>query len=63
MALIKLCRHHQLENIRVSMYHERQRLVKETNGSIGNSSPVATLSRREGPDGGSDFDKPSEVAN
>ncbi|XP_060528426.1 transmembrane protein 179 [Cylas formicarius] len=36
-ALLKLCRYHQLENIRVSMYRERQRLINENADSPGNS--------------------------
>ncbi|KAG5882581.1 hypothetical protein JTB14_030130 [Gonioctena quinquepunctata] len=36
-ALIKLCRYHQLENIRVSMYRERQRLLNENADSPGSS--------------------------
>lgn len=40
-ALIKLCRYHQIENIRVSMYIERQRLVyenAESTPSLGHES-------------------------
>ncbi|KAJ9592313.1 hypothetical protein L9F63_001133 [Diploptera punctata] len=33
-AVLKLCRYHQLENMRVSMYRERQRLI---NGNAGKS--------------------------
>lgn len=36
-ALLKLCRYHQLENIRVSMYRERQRLINENSESPGSS--------------------------
>ncbi|KAJ8925304.1 hypothetical protein NQ315_009134 [Exocentrus adspersus] len=36
-ALLKLCRYHQLENIRVSMYRERQRLINENADSPGSS--------------------------
>ncbi|KAF2899755.1 hypothetical protein ILUMI_02529 [Ignelater luminosus] len=36
-ALLKLCRYHQLENIRVSMYRERQRLINENAESPGSS--------------------------
>nr|XP_023014846.1 transmembrane protein 179 [Leptinotarsa decemlineata] len=36
-ALLKLCRYHQLENIRVSMYRERQRLLNENADSPGSS--------------------------
>ncbi|KAJ8958614.1 hypothetical protein NQ318_016335 [Aromia moschata] len=36
-ALLKLCRYHQLENIRVSMYRERQRLINENSDSPGSS--------------------------
>ncbi|CAH0550413.1 unnamed protein product [Brassicogethes aeneus] len=39
-ALLKLCRYHQLENIRVSMYIERQRLINENN-----ESPSSSLGR------------------
>lgn len=40
-ALLKLCRYHQLENIRVSMYRERQRLINE------GGSPTGSLQRDE----------------
>ncbi|XP_044746555.1 transmembrane protein 179 [Coccinella septempunctata] len=36
-ALIKLCRYHQIENIRVSMYRERQKLINENADSPGSS--------------------------
>lgn len=36
-ALLKLCRYHQLENIRVSMYRERQKLINENAESPGSS--------------------------
>lgn len=36
-AMLKLCRYHQLENIRVSMYRERQRLINENAESPGSS--------------------------
>lgn len=36
-AIIKLLRYHQLENIRVSMYRERQRLINENADSPGSS--------------------------
>lgn len=36
-ALLKLCRYHQLENLRVSMYRERQRLINENADSPGGS--------------------------
>ncbi|GBP49873.1 Transmembrane protein 179 [Eumeta japonica] len=36
-STLKLCRYHQLENIRVSMYRERQRLVNEA--AAGAPSP------------------------
>ncbi|KAJ8970302.1 hypothetical protein NQ317_019339 [Molorchus minor] len=36
-ALLKLCRYHQLENLRVSMYRERQRLINENSDSPGSS--------------------------
>ncbi|XP_066245959.1 transmembrane protein 179 [Euwallacea similis] len=36
-AIIKLLRYHQLENIRVSMYRERQRLINEKADSPGSS--------------------------
>ncbi|XP_025829174.1 transmembrane protein 179 [Agrilus planipennis] len=36
-ALLKLCRYHQIENIRVSMYRERQRLINENAESPGSS--------------------------
>lgn len=41
-ALLKLCRYHQLENIRVSMYRERQRLI---NDNSADSSPASSLPR------------------
>jgi len=36
-AIIKLLRYHQLENIRVSMFRERQRLINENADSPGSS--------------------------
>lgn len=36
-ALLKLCRYHQVENMRVSMYRERQRLINENAESPGSS--------------------------
>ncbi|KRT83407.1 hypothetical protein AMK59_4218 [Oryctes borbonicus] len=36
-ALLKLCRYHQTENMRVSMYRERQRLINENAESPGSS--------------------------
>lgn len=32
-SILKLCRYHQLENIRVSMYRERQKLISERAGT------------------------------
>lgn len=36
-AILKLCRYHQLENLRVSMYRERQRLICENADSPSSS--------------------------
>lgn len=36
-SLLKLCRYHQIENMRVSMYRERRRLIEENAESPGNS--------------------------
>ncbi|KAF4520688.1 hypothetical protein B566_EDAN006364 [Ephemera danica] len=41
-AVLKLCKYHQLENIRVSMFLERQRLLNGGAGSSDNS-PSSTL--------------------
>ncbi|KAM3959352.1 transmembrane protein 179 [Aphomia sociella] len=41
-STLKVCRYHQLENIQVSMYRERQRLVNE------NESPAAPADARDG---------------
>lgn len=32
-SILKLCRYHQLENIKVSMYRERQKLINEVSGT------------------------------
>jgi len=32
LALLKMCKYHQLENIRVSMFRERQKLISERPG-------------------------------
>lgn len=37
-ALLKLCQYHQIENMRVSMFRERQRLI---NGGSGNAQVKA----------------------
>lgn len=47
-SILKLCRYHQLENIRVSMYRERQKLINERattsslehDGKFGESGPA-----------------------
>jgi len=36
-ALLKMCRYHQLENMKVSMYRERRRLIDENSESPGSS--------------------------
>ncbi|XP_072929601.1 transmembrane protein 179 [Epargyreus clarus] len=41
-STLKVCRYHQLENIQVSMYRERQRLVNENNGR--STPPIESLS-------------------
>ncbi|XP_077285087.1 transmembrane protein 179 [Arctopsyche grandis] len=44
-ALLKLCRYHQMENVRVSMYRERQRLINEggsPSGSLQRDEPAPT---------------------
>lgn len=50
-AVLKLCRYHQLENIRVSMYHERQKLINENanspGGSLGRESNVSQSTTAE----------------
>lgn len=42
-STLKVCRYHQLENIQVSMYRERQRLVNES------GSPTAAEGRSTPP--------------
>ncbi|CAD0204078.1 unnamed protein product [Chrysodeixis includens] len=44
-STLKVCRYHQLENIQVSMYRERQRLVNDSGSPAapGRSSPPADL--------------------
>lgn len=42
-STLKVCRYHQLENIQVSMYRERQRLVNDS------GSPSAPLDGRSTP--------------
>uniref|UniRef100_A0A1B6L3V6 Transmembrane protein 179 n=1 Tax=Graphocephala atropunctata TaxID=36148 RepID=A0A1B6L3V6_9HEMI len=41
-AMLKLCRYHQLENMRVSMFRERQRLINEGSGHLPESSNAHT---------------------
>ncbi|XP_049784680.1 transmembrane protein 179 [Schistocerca cancellata] len=49
LALLKMCRYHQIENMRVSMFRERQRLVNENAATLDrtddNGSKPSTLSR------------------
>ncbi|XP_022914672.1 transmembrane protein 179 [Onthophagus taurus] len=50
-ALLKLCRYHQMENMRVSMYRERQRLICENSceascNSLGRESTSSTSEQR-----------------
>ncbi|XP_022130391.2 transmembrane protein 179 [Pieris rapae] len=40
-STLKVCRYHQLQNIQVSMYRERQRLVNETHGR--STPPIDSL--------------------
>jgi len=47
-ALLKLCRYHQLENMRVSMYRERQRLINGSNSSAGQENKIGGRDEREG---------------
>lgn len=47
-AVLKLCRYHQLENMRVSMYRERQRLINSNNCSTGQENKIGGVSEREG---------------
>ncbi|XP_069689779.1 transmembrane protein 179 [Periplaneta americana] len=41
-AVLKLCRYHQLENMRVSMYRERQRLINGNNSATGQENKIGT---------------------
>jgi hypothetical protein len=47
-AVLKLCRYHQLENMRVSMYRERQRLINGNNSSAGQENKIGGGSEGEG---------------
>lgn len=40
-ALLKLCRYHQLHNLRASMYRERQKLIAGAHGSIVQPGPTS----------------------
>lgn len=46
-AVLKLCRYHQLENMRVSMYRERQRLINGSNSSAGQENKTGGRDERE----------------
>lgn len=46
-ALLKLCRYHQLENMRVSMYRERQRLINEGARGAGGSTAAGVSGPQE----------------
>ena len=48
-AVLKLCRYHQLENMRVSMYRERQRLINGNAGTSGQDNKVGGGDEREAP--------------
>lgn len=41
-AMLKLCRYHQLENMRVSMFRERQRLINEGSSTAGMADTSST---------------------
>lgn len=47
-AVLKLCHYHQLENMRVSMYRERQRLINSNNSSTGQENKIGGGSERKG---------------
>jgi hypothetical protein len=47
-AVLKLCRYHQLENMRVSMYRERQRLINGSSGSAGQENKIGGKDDGEG---------------
>lgn len=47
-AVLKLCRYHQLENMRVSMYRERQRLINGNGSSVGQENKIDRQGETEG---------------
>jgi hypothetical protein len=47
-AVLKLCRYHQMENMRVSMYRERQRLINSNNSSTAPEDKIEGGSERKG---------------
>lgn len=47
-AVLKLCRYHQLENMRVSMYRERQRLINGSNSSARHENRTGGKDDKEG---------------
>ncbi|RZF32508.1 hypothetical protein LSTR_LSTR016743, partial [Laodelphax striatellus] len=56
-AMLKLCRYHQLENMRVSMFRERQRLINEgMSGQGGGGANGAVVGGGGGGVGGSAHD-------
>lgn len=57
-ALLKLCKYHQLENIRVSMYRERQRLLNS-----GRGPPEGAEKDRTDEGGGDSLHIPSDEAH
>jgi hypothetical protein len=47
-AVLKLCRYHQMENMRVSMYRERQRLINGNSSSAAPEDKIGEVGKREG---------------
>jgi len=47
-AVLKLCRYHQLENMRVSMFRERQRLINGNSSSAGRENKIDGQGETEG---------------
>jgi hypothetical protein len=47
-AVLKLCRYHQLENMRVSMFRERQRLINGNSSSAGQENKIDRQGEIEG---------------
>ncbi|PSN53368.1 Transmembrane protein 179 [Blattella germanica] len=49
-AVLKLCRYHQLENMRVSMFRERQRLINGNASTSGQENKIGSAAEeKEGP--------------